>query len=104
MKEKVRTITSRIFLYLFCHRVTYFKSNKKYEQSVIFDVDIKSGSFIIELEDLVNNKIEKLDNPSLGIYEYPLKKDNRYRIKITSKGACGKYKIQKKTLIFNGDK
>ena len=104
MKEKVRTIASRIFLYLFCHRVTYFKSNKKYEQSVIFDVDIKSGLFTFELENLVSNKIEKLDNPSLGIYEYPLIKDNKYRIIITSKGASGKYKIQQKTLIFNGDK
>ena len=81
-----------------CHRFSYFKAHKLYEQSIIISLDITKGLFSFELINLTTEERIKMGNPEKGTYEYPLKKENKYKLVITAKGASGKYKIQRKTI------
>ena len=99
IKERIRTLTIRSFFLLSCYRSYLIKAHKEYEQSLIITVENSGGDLSFSLTDLSTNEVNKLDNPASGVYEFPLNKGVKYQFVITAKGAKGKYKIQKKTII-----
>ena len=96
--EKVRLVTFRKYLMLSCNRYFFFKGHKKYEQSLLIDITQNSGQFSLEFTNRDTNETIKIENEFKETIEFPLIKGNRYSLQVTAKGACGSYKIRKKTI------
>ena len=96
--EKLRTLTIRKYRYLSCHRYFIFNGNKKYDESLILNVNNLSGSISFKFIDLANNEEIVFDNPSSGDYVIPLKKGYKMKLLILASKAVGGYKIIRKTI------
>ena len=96
--EKIRTIHSRAFYLISCHRYYVFKGHKEYEESIILTVKNDGGTIDFVFTDSTNNENISFINPPSGEYIVPLKKGEKMKLVITAKGAKGSYKIAKKII------
>ena len=99
IKEKIRTINSRSYVYLSCFRKGQFKGHPKYDESIIVTVVNNEGYIEFEFTNLSSGEVTKLENPASGTYTFPLVKGTKFQLVIRAKSAKGSYKIQRKTII-----
>ena len=98
-KEKIRTLTSRAYLYMSCFRSYTIKGHPKYDEYLLFTVANNDGYIEFELTNLATQDVTKLENPAFDTYIFPLEKGAKYNFVIRAKLAKGSYKIQRKTII-----
>jgi len=92
------TVAARSFYGLSSHHKWAFIGNKKYEQYLVITVENNGGYLAFEITNMTTNKVEKLENPQSGTYEFLLEKGEKTQLVLKAKSAIGKYKIQKKTI------
>ena len=97
-KVKISTVTNRSYYRATTYRKYYLKGHKKYEQSLIINVENADGKIYFELVDVKAKTSERLDNPVTGTYTFPLKSGVRYAFIIRTEAAKGGYKVQKQTI------
>ena len=97
--EKIRTLASRKYLILSCHRTFVLTGNKNHEQSIILTLTNNGGTIKFTFTDLDTNEVTTFDNPISGEYVIPLKKGVKTKLLITASKAKGSYKIRKKTSL-----
>ena len=97
--EKTKTLASRKYYLLSCHKYFVFVSHKEYEESLMLIVTNDGGqiSFIFTAPD---GEETAFNNPESGEYIIPLKKGEKTKLVITASKAIGSYKIslKRKTL------
>lgn len=96
--EKLRTLASRKYYLLSCHRFFVFKGHKKYEQSLVINVTNEGGEICFTFTDLATNKVKEIKNPKTGEYIISLTKGGKTKLVITASHAVGSYNIKKKTI------
>ena len=96
--EKLRTLTSRKYYLLSCHRFFVFKGHKEYEQSLVINVTNEGGEICFTFTDLATNEVIEFINPKTGEYVVPLTKGGKTKLVITASHAIGAYNIKKKTI------
>lgn len=95
--EKLRTLASRKYYLLSCHRFFVFKGHKEYEQSLVINVTNEGGSISFTFTDLVTNEVIEFKDPKTGEYVVPLTKGGKTKLVIAASHAIGAYNIKKKT-------
>lgn len=96
--EKLRTVASRKYYSLSCHRFFVFKGHKEYEQSLVINITNKGGEICFTFTDLVTNKVIEFKDPETGEYVIHLTKGGKTKLVITASHAIGSYNIKKKTI------
>ncbi len=96
--EKLRTITSRKYYLLSCHRFFVFKGHKEYEQSLVINITNEGGEICFTFTDLATNEVKEIKNPKTGEYVIPLTKGGKTKLVITASHATGAYNIKKNTI------
>lgn len=96
--EKLRTVASRKYYSLSCHRFFVFKGHKEYEQSLVINITNEGGEICFTFTDLVTNKVIEFKDPKTGEYVVPLIKGGKTKLVITASRAIGSYNIKKKTI------
>ena len=96
--EKLRTLASRKYYLLSCHRFFVFKGHKEYEQSLVINITNEGGSICFTFTDLATNKVIEFKEPKTGKYIIPLTKGGKTKLVITASHAIGSYNIKKKTI------
>ncbi len=96
--EKLRTIASRKYYSLSCHRFFVFKGHKEYEQSLVINIINNGGEICFTFTDLVTNEVKEFKDPKTGEYDVPLTKGGKTKLVITASHAIGAYNIKKKTI------
>ena len=96
--EKLRTLTSRKYYLLSCHRFFVFKGHKEYEQSLVINVTNEGGSISFTFTDLATNEVKEFKDPQSGEIIIPLTKGGKTKLVITASHAIGAYNIKKKTI------
>ena len=96
--EKLRTLTSRKYYLLSCHRFFVFKGHKEYDESLVINVTNEGGSISFTFTDLATNEVIEFKDPKTGEYVVPLTKGGKTKLVITASHAIGAYNIKKKTI------
>lgn len=96
--EKLRTVASRKYYSLSCHRFFVFKGHKEYEQSLVINITNEGGSISFTFTDLATNKVIEYNDPKTGENIVPLTKGGKTKLVITASHAIGSYNIKKKTI------
>ena len=96
--EKLRTLASRKYYLLSCHRYFVFKGHKEYDESLVINVTNEGGSISFAFTDLVTNEVIEFKDPKTGKYVVPLTKGGKTKLVITASHAIGAYNIKKKTI------
>ena len=96
--EKLRTLASRKYYLLSCHRFFVFKGNKKYDESLVINVTNEGGEICFTFTDLATNEVKEFKDPETGEYVVPLTKGGKTKLVITASHAIGAYNIKKKTI------
>ena len=96
--EKLRTLASRKYYLLSCHRFFVFKGHKEYEQSLVINVANEGGSISFAFTDLVTNEVIEFKDPQSGEIIIPLTKGGKTKLVINASHAIGAYNIKKKTI------
>ena len=96
--EKLRTLASRKYYSLSCHRFFVFKGHKEHEQSLVINITNEGGEICFTFTDLVTNEVIEFKNPKTGEYIIPLTKGGKTKLVITASHAIGSYNIKKKTI------
>lgn len=96
--EKSRTLASRKYYLLSCHRFFVFKGHKEYEQSLVINVTNDGGSISFTFTDLTTNEVIEYIDPKTGEYIIPLTKGGKTKLMIMASHAIGSYSIKKKTI------
>ena len=96
--EKLRTLASRKYCLLSCHRFFVFKGHKEYEQSLVINITNEGGEICFTFTDLLTNEVKEFKDPKTGEYIIPLTKGGKIKLVITASHAIGSYNIKKKTI------
>ena len=96
--EKLRTLASRKYYLLSCHRFFVFKGHKEYEQSLVINITNEGGEICFTFTDLTTNEVIEYKDPKTGEYIIPLTKGGKTKLVITASHAIGAYKIVKRTI------
>lgn len=96
--EKLRTLASRKYYLLSCHRFFVFKGHKEYEQSLVINIINEGGEICFTFTDLATSEVIEFKDPKTGEYIIPLTKGGKTKLVIIASHAIGAYNIKKKTI------
>ena len=96
--KKLRTLTSRKYYLLSCHRFFVFKGHKEYDESLVINVTNEGGEICLTFTNLATNEVIEFKDPKTGEYVIPLTKGGKTKLVITASHAIGAYKIVKRTI------
>ena len=91
----MRFISSRYYMIMSCVRYFFFHSSKTNDETLVIEVENKSGEISFELINRITNESKLILNPISGTYKLPLKLNEKYKLIIKAKHTSGHYKIYK---------
>ena len=90
MKNKRKLLLSNTYIYKTGTRHIFILANKKNDRTLTLELTNKGGEIIFELEDVFDNIIETLTNPESNTYEFLIRKNHKYKIRIKHNKSIGK--------------